>query len=269
VTERFPFLYELRVAQLRIHRRLRDALLRTRFARTRATEALPEMVARHQSVLRRPLGNVDPQLQENKITNLRIATATMDGLLIRPGETFSFWRQVGMTTARKGYLPGLLLKYGEAAAGVGGGICQLSNLLYWMALHTPLAVVERHHHSFDAFPDALRVIPFGTGACVFFNYVDLRLYNPTDLTFQISVGVSEEHLKGAIRADREWPLTYRVFERNHRFLEQNGRQYRENEVWRAATCRATAEPAGEELLMHNFCEVKYHLFQDRSAMSPK
>ncbi|MFJ8513275.1 VanW family protein [Lysinibacillus xylanilyticus] len=51
----------------------------------------------------------------------------------------------------------------KVKTGVGGGICQLANLLYWMALHTPLIVTERHHHSFDPFPDSGRTLPFGSG----------------------------------------------------------------------------------------------------------
>ena len=50
---------------------------------------------------------------------------------------------------------------------MGGGLCQLANLLYWMALHTPLAVVERHHHSFDPFPDENRTLPSGRAAVSF------------------------------------------------------------------------------------------------------
>ena len=50
---------------------------------------------------------------------------------------------------------------GEVKTSIGGGICQLANLLYWMALHTPLEVIERHHHSFDPFPDSGRTLPFG------------------------------------------------------------------------------------------------------------
>jgi vancomycin resistance protein VanW len=259
LTERFPLVYEARVAQLRCHRILRDAFRRTRFAHLRAPEQLPVELMRHQSILRRQLGNTDPQLQENKIVNLRLATAPMNGVLIRPGETFSFWRLVGNTTARNGYLPGLILKYGEADVGVGGGVCQLSNLLYWMALHTPLTVVERHHHSFDAFPDMLRVLPFGTGACVFYNYVDLRLHNSTDLTFQILVRVTDQHLQGAIHADREWSKRYRVTERNHRFVTQGDKRFRANEVWRLHLDRASGETVVEEQLMRNFCEVKYDL----------
>jgi vancomycin resistance protein VanW len=75
------------------------------------------------------------------------------------------------------------LSFGEARSGIGGGICQLSNLIHWMAIHSPLVVVERSNHSFDPFPDEGRVLPFGSGAAIFYNYVDLVLHNPTDRVF--------------------------------------------------------------------------------------
>ena len=119
------------------------------------------------------------------------------------------------------------------------------------------SALDRHHHTFDPFPDMLRVIPFGTGACVYYNYVDLRFHNPTDLTFQVHVRVAEEHLKGSLYADREWPLTYRLQEREHRFVRTGDKVFRENEVWRLDMDRATNKQVGEERLMRNFCEVKY------------
>ena len=45
----------------------------------------------------------------------------------------------------------------------GGGLCQLSNLIYWMTLHTPLTITERYRHSYDVFPDSNRTQPFGSG----------------------------------------------------------------------------------------------------------
>lgn len=45
------------------------------------------------------------------------------------------------------------VSFGEARSGIGGGICQLSNLIHWMAIHSPLVVVERSNHSFDPFPN--------------------------------------------------------------------------------------------------------------------
>jgi vancomycin resistance protein VanW len=205
------------------------------------------------------MGDSDPQLQENKVTNLNIACPTIDGVLIKPGQTFSFWRRVGEATEAKGYIEGMQLSQGEVVRGVGGGLCQLSNLLFWMALHTPLEIVERHHHSFDPFPDDNRVLPFGSGAGVFFNYIDLRFFNPTNNTFQIRVRVTERHLTGAIFADHEVPTTYHVFERNHRFLRDNGRTFRENEIWREVIDRRTGDRTDEMLVAWNFAEVKYEL----------
>ena len=106
------------------------------------------------------------QLQRNKVTNLRLAAAGSDGLLIRPGETFSFNSVVGNCTRRKGYVDGMRLSDGAAESGVGGGICQLANLVHWMFLHAPLTVVERSEHTFDPFPDRGRVLPWGVGCSI-------------------------------------------------------------------------------------------------------
>ena len=170
---------------------------------------------------------------------------------------------MGKTTSAKGYVEGLQLSRGEVRTGIGGGLCQLANLLYWLALHSPLEVVERHHHSFDPFPDERRVLPFGSGASVFYNYVDLRFYNPTDITFQIKVWLSENHLKGAIYSDREWIYTYHIVEKNHRFLQQDGKNYRENEIWRKIFNRRSGEFLKEEMAIKNFSEVKYALTEIR------
>ena len=63
---------------------------------------------------------------------------------------------IGMKlTARKGYVDGMRLSNGEARPGVGGGICQLANLVHWMVLHSPLTVTERSEHSFDTFPELI------------------------------------------------------------------------------------------------------------------
>jgi vancomycin resistance protein VanW len=256
----FPVLYQLRIAQLRLERHIRNLNPAIKYARHRASTSLPYTCKKHQSLLRRKLGSTDPTLQENKITNLRISVERMDGIVIRPGETFSFWKLVGKTTAAKGYIDGLLLSQGGVKRGVGGGICQLGNLLFWMALHTPLRVVERHHHSFDPFPDDHRVLPFGSGASVFYNYIDLRIHNPTKHLFQFRLWLTDEHLKGSVHCDELLSHSYHVEERNHRFLEKEGRHYRENEIWRRVIDKRTGQTEAEEKMIHNFSEVKYDLF---------
>lgn len=182
---KLPLVYKLRILQLRVKRTSSNFFVN--FAKERSVYQLPHVIKRHQSLLRRKLGASDPKLQENKITNLRIALQSMNGIVIKPGETFSFWHLIGKPTTRKGYIEGLLLSQGEVKTGIGGGLCQLANLLFWLALHTPLEIKERHHHSFDPFPDEHRVLPFGSGASVFFNYIDLRFYNPTHHPFQFQV----------------------------------------------------------------------------------
>ena len=181
----------------------------------------------------------------------------MDGIIIKPGEIFSFWKIVGKTSKEKGYIEGMQLAMGEVKTGIGGGICQLANLLYWMALHTPLEVIERHHHSFDPFPDSGRTLPFGSGASVFYNYVDLRFFNPTSHDYQIKVWVTDKHLKGAIFSSEGQPYAYHIEERNHQFLKRDGKNYRQNEIWRKTVDKRTGQKVKEELLIKNFSEVKY------------
>jgi vancomycin resistance protein VanW len=149
-----------------------------RYALTKEAGALPFSVFRHSTPLYRKLRNVDMWMQRGKVINLGIALRRLDGIVIRPGETFSYWRLIGKPTKRKGYVPGMILFYGTFRAGIGGGLCQLSNLLYWMTLHTPLRVVERHRHSYDVFPDADRTQPFGSGATCAYNYIDLQTIEP-------------------------------------------------------------------------------------------
>ncbi|CAN5482384.1 VanW family protein [soil metagenome] len=265
ISELHPIIYKTRIRQKRLFRQLSDLPKIRGFASEIASDTLPFTCKKHQSLLRRRLGNSDPQLQENKVENLKIACPTIDGILVRPGQTFSFWRQLGETTAEKGYREGMQLSRGEVVRGVGGGLCQLANLLYWMALHTPLEVAERHHHSFDPFPDENRVLPFGSGAGVFYNYIDLRFYNPTDLTFQIRLWLTDEHLKGSINSDTETPYCYHVFEKNHRFSTEDGKNFRENEIWREMIDRRSGNRFTEEMLVKNHAEVKYELNFDAIA----
>lgn len=204
-----------------------------KFASTYSNEQLPNTIFTHKSILMRKLKNVDMYLQENKKTNLKLASSKINNILIKPGETFSFWKTVGKTTQNKGYLEGLILRNGTLAKGTGGGLCQLSNLLYWMFLHTPLQITERWRHSYDVFPDSGRTLPFGSGATVSYNYIDLQVYNPTDQVFQITVWLDEEYLNGEIKSNKTWPFTYEIVEKNPKIDSAYwGGYIRHNELYR-------------------------------------
>jgi len=104
-----PTFYHARIEQFRLQRTLKNLWDHRKFAREKSADSLPFTVKKHQSLLRRKLGDSDPRLQENKIVNLRLAIQHIDGILIRPGEVFSFWVLVGRTTRRKGYVEGMQL----------------------------------------------------------------------------------------------------------------------------------------------------------------
>jgi vancomycin resistance protein VanW len=254
---KISMVYKFRILQLQIQRTIHNFF--TKFANEKKIETFPYAIKRHQSLLRRKLGSSDPILQENKITNLSVALKSIDGIVLNPGETFSFWHLIGKPKASKGYIDGLLLSQGEVKTGTGGGLCQLANLLFWLALHTPLEIKERHHHSFDPFPDEQRVLPFGSGASVFFNYIDLRFFNPTNHKFQFHVWLTDQHLKGILHCDNELPYSYHLEERNHQFHHIEGKNYRENEIWRRVIDKRTGNVVQEQLMIRNYSEVKYEV----------
>ncbi len=150
---RFPVIRPVAVRAHQARRWARWLLARDDRARERSTAALTHLVRAHRSPLRRRYAGVDARLQDGKAPNLGLATVRLDGLLIGPGQTFSFNRAVGSCSRRRGYVEGLRLDDGSAVAGIGGGICALSNLVHWLVLHSALTVVERSEHSVDPFPD--------------------------------------------------------------------------------------------------------------------
>jgi vancomycin resistance protein VanW len=258
LTERHSWLYPVAV---RTHQVRRHVTWLTSGARWAApapgTRDLPVPVKKHGSLLLRELPPEEMALQHNKVVNLRLASMRTDGVLVRPGETFSFNKVVGNCTRRKGYLVGMRLSNGDALAGVGGGICQLANLLHWMFLHSPLTVVERSEHSFDPFPDKNRVLPWGVGCSIVWNYVDLVVRNDTDVTFQLRTWLDEKHLRGELRADRAVVYSYQVEARNEEFVRVGERVWRRNEIWRTLVDRRSGDAVGEELVKRNCAVVKY------------
>ena len=229
-----------------------------KYAKTKSSDNLSYRIKKHQSVLLKKLGDNNEQLQINKVKNLKIAVKELNGILIKPKETFSFCKLVGLPTKQKGYLLGMELSFGEAKAGIGGGICQISNLIHWLVIHSPLTVTERYHHSFDPFPDDGRVLPFGSGATVFYNYRDYQFTNNTEHTFQINLWFSEKCLEGELRIDKELNYAYHVFEKEHQFLKIDGQFYRKNEIWRNKVLKFESGKIIEtELLTKNFARVTY------------
>ena len=220
---------------------------------------LPFEIFCHKTVLRRKLKDVDMWMQENKIENLKIAIKKLDGLVIKPGQIFSYWRQIGNPTRSKGYLDGMVLQNGKILAGVGGGLCQLSNLLYWMTLHTPLTVIERWRHGYDVFPDVKRGQPFGTGATCAYPNIDLQCKNNTDQKFQFVLEVTDKYLIGKVLSDKPIYVCYEIFEKDHEIKsEWFGGYSRNNKIFRKIFDKDTHKQLGEEFITENHAMMMYN-----------
>ena len=266
-----PWAYQISLWKVQAIRHIQNLRGKENIAKEKQAQPLPVLVYAHKSLIRRQLGEVDMRLQENKAVNLGLAAPKVDGVLIRPGETFSFWALVGNTTARRGYKEGLTLSKGKALAGVGGGLCQFSNLLHWLALHSPLEVAELHHHDdYDLFPDFGRQVPFGCGTSIQFNNLDYRLRNGTGNTFQLRAWTTGTHLYGELRAAQPLPLRWHVAETQRRFVREPDGLYRENVVERRAVDPVTGNAVLRETLRHSHAKVMYdEKYVPQEAIAPQ
>lgn len=230
------------------------------FAKTRLSSSLPFIYFTHKTPLFRKLKDVDMWMQHNKVTNLKLASAKVNGIVLHPGEVFSYWKLIGKPTKRKGYLDGMILKSGTFHAGTGGGLCQLSNLIFWMTIHTPLTVTERHRHSYDVFPDSNRTQPFGSGATCFYPHGDLMIRNNTNDTYQLMIWMDDEYLHGEWRVSSSPQYRYEIVERNHEMKSEFWGGYsRHNELYQQKY-DINGKLLDEQLIVQNSAMMMYEPF---------
>lgn len=201
--------------------------------------------------------DIDPATQYAKAENISIASNKINGCVIRPGETFSFWKTVGPITSKRGYKKGRVIENGKLITGIGGGLCNLANVLYVMALHSPLDVTEVHYHSDALAPDHGKRVPMSAGTSVNYNYMDLRFKNNTDTAFQIFTHVENETLFAQLRCEAEAPFDYSISEENHRFLKEGDKYYRVSKIYRDTLDKASGKIIKHELIRDNHSPVMF------------
>ena len=129
----------------------------------------------------------NPLLLE-RTTNLRVASAFLDGQIILPGETFSTSTALRSRTVENGYVKAGQIINGEPDAGVGGGICQISSTLYMAALHAEIPVPQRSNHSL-----MVGYVAPATDAALAEGYIDLVLENNTKYPILIQSILTNSH----------------------------------------------------------------------------
>ena len=255
--ERGPVCYQISLHKEYLKRDLKDLFSSEKIAKQYSKKELPYTIKSHTSILLRKLEGVDMKLQENKITNLTLASKKINGIVIHPGEVFSFWKTVGNPTKRKGYKEGLTISSSELKSGIGGGLCQLANMIHYLVLNSPLSVTELHHHSDALFPDERRRVPFGTGTSVFYNNVDYRFKNNQDYDVQILVWLDSGELCGELRSDSDIPYRYKLVEENNHFVLEDDTYYRISQVYKITIDKETNKEIKKELILDNHSKVMY------------
>lgn len=270
VTQIFPFLLPLRRWQ-----RKKFFYLKMKYDADRYADKKKEILFTHRVFetsfrMMNEESGFDRQFQLNKIHNLKLAAETINGLVVMPGETFSFWQLVRYADRQVPYKDGLTLVDGKIRGTYGGGLCLLSDMLFWMFLHTPMTVTERHGHAVEAFPGTEKELPCGTDAAVSEGWLDLKAQNGTENVFQIVIHFDGQFMRGSILAKNPVMTEYNVFNPSVTYERKNGKLFR-----LAAVSRMEKDLAGgktkERKLYDSRCEITYEMedTQERVSQLPK
>ncbi|MEW8974379.1 MAG: glycopeptide resistance accessory protein VanW [Tissierellaceae bacterium] len=258
VTEVFPFLLPLRQWQRKLFFYTKMKFDGNKYAEEKSKELLPYKVYEIDSLMVNRNSGFDVKYQLNKVHNLKLAASTIDNLIIRPNETFSFWKLVRYADKHEPYKDGLDLINGEIKGSYGGGLCQLSNELFWMFLHTPLTIVERHSHTVQNIPSATDEFLVGVDATISEGWKDLKIKNKTKYTFQIVITFDGEYMHGLILSDEKPKFTYEIFNKNIRYYREHQKIIQESSIYCNRIHNITQEKK-EILLYDNRCEIGYEL----------
>ena len=252
-----PAFYAVSMKKEIIKRHIKNFFGRERFAKTAEKQKLPNLVSEHHSNMIKRAPGVNLTHQLNKADNINIAGNKINGIIIRPGEVFSFWKTVGKPSKRNGYKEGRIIKKNKLISGVGGGLCNLGHTVNLLVLHSPLTVTEFHKHSDALAPDEGERIPFSAGTSVCYNYIDYRFKNTTDQNVQIFVWCEGEILNAELRSEKPFPYSYELAEEDHHFKKEGNKFYRNSKIYRIISDKNTNQVIEKELVLDNHSEVMF------------
>lgn len=259
LTERMPWLLPLRQKQRNFFFYMKMRFDGRDYAVKSSEQRLKNVLFEDRSLLINEESGMDIQYQYNKVHNLKLAASTINGIVIQPNQTFSFWKCVRQAKKKGKYKEGLSLVNGELVHVYGGGLCQISNLLFWCFVHSPLTIVERHTHFVKAFPNPPSDIPEGMDATVSEGWKDLKVRNDTDTPIQIVLDFDDRYLIARLLQDAPIQTRMSITGKNLRFIETKDGIVEEIEIWRTIEDQ---DGQREERLYQNRCRIGYPLSEE-------
>lgn len=258
LTQRFPFLIPLRKKQRKIWFHQKMKWDKNKYANRYRSTYLPVTLFEAESKIINENSGFDIKYQYNKAHNLKLAAQTMDTLLILPGEVYSFYFCEKKTKHLGTYQEGLNLVDGKIVYSYGGGLCQLSNMIFWLLLHTPMTILERHGHEVAYFHAPIEGIPIGADATISEGWLDLKFKNETSQAFQLKIYFEEGMMKGAVLSDEKPKKTYEILNQTVRYVQKGSDIIEEASVDRRTRDIETGEQSLDRLYVNKTC-IKYPL----------
>lgn len=259
VTQVFPWLLPLREWQRKKCFYLGMKLDGNTYAKEIDPDLLPYVVYEIGELMVNEHSGYDIQYQYNKVHNLRLAGKTVNRVLIKPHETFSLFQLMRYADKDEKYKDGLNLDNGKIVGSYGGGVCQISNMLYWIFLHTPLTIVERHAHAVESFRTTSDdVLPRGVDATINEGWLDLKVKNETNNTFQIEVTFDDKNMYGRVRSLKPVMDIYEIFNNKVVYERRNDGIYEISDVTRRKINKQTGAEVEEQLYI-NETQIDYEL----------
>lgn len=261
LTQIFPFLLPLRIWQRNLFYRIGMRFDGNKYSKTFGEELKYEICNTKTLMINKNSGH-DIIFQKNKVDNLKIASKTMNHILIYPGETFSFCYLSKNSKKYGKYKEGLILVDGKIVAKKGGGLCHLSNLLHYIFLMSPLTITERHGHQVKSFPDPDKASIQGIDATIHSGWLDLRVKNETDNIYQIDISFDDEFMYGRILSDKESNVDYKIINEDFKYIKENEKIYECVAVTRLEIDKSVKKEVKKEKLYNEKVLIEYELSKD-------
>lgn len=196
------------------------------------------------------------EYQKNKVFNLKLAAKQINKLVIAPNEVFSFW--YGLKDAQKEtkYKDGLCIVKGKMAFVEGGGLCQLSNLLFYLFLNGPFKIIERHGHEIREFDDPNALIK-GIDATVAEGYLDLKVKNESNYPIQINIEFTDDQIIGSLDIQKPLDIGYCIINKNLSYPSVDNEQFEIVDIYRQV--KNKKQLIKEEKLYTNVTKILYEI----------
>ena len=175
----------------------------------------------------------------NRNTNLKLACAAINGMILMPGEQFDYNTALGKRTAEAGYKAAAASSGGQTVQTIGGGICQVSSTLYYCTLIADLQIDVRQAHSYTS-----SYMPLGMDATVSWGGPEFRFTNNTNYPIRIEAEVSGGYVKikliGTDEKDYYVKMEYEVLSNSYattvtqEYPKNNAKGYKDGQVIQTA-----------------------------------